>query len=222
MHKDGMASDAGEYWRRRREITPDPSRPAVADGDRRLALLVDVADPAVVSAYDRLADRLDDFRCLATTPPEELHLTVKVFGGGVAALDAGETGTQTPIETIDESVAAIAEETTPFEVQFPQLNLFPDTVYAETNADGVLAELNRRLCDCSWSGTSDRDGDNFIPHLTVGYLTSAEEYDALVDFLEANRTLPFPSTTVTELSLVAFDVTANWRSASTTLRTYAL
>jgi hypothetical protein len=34
--------------------------------------------------------------------------------------------------------------------------------------------------------------------------------------------LSVPSTTVSELSLVAFDVTANWRSASATLKTYSL
>jgi 2'-5' RNA ligase len=102
------------------------------------------------------------------------------------------------------------------------VNLFPDTVYAEVDAEGVLAELNRRLSDSSWSSTTDRDGDNFIPHLTLGYFTSDEEYDALLDFMETNRSLSVPSTTVSELSLVAFDVTANWRSASATLKTYSL
>jgi 2'-5' RNA ligase len=222
MHEDGMASDPAEYWRRRREITPDPGPPAVADGDRRLALIVDVTDRAVVSAYDSLSDRLDDFRCLATTPPEELHLTVKVFGGGTAADPPAEADTQTPLRTIDERVSTILADMDPFDVRFPRVNLFPDTVYAEVDAEGVLAELNRRLSDSSWSSTTDRDGDNFIPHLTLGYFTSDEEYDALLDFMETNRSLSVPSTTVSELSLVAFDVTANWRSASATLKTYSL
>jgi 2'-5' RNA ligase len=222
MHDDRMASDPAEYWRRRREITPAPERPAVADGDRRLALLVDVSDPEVVATYERLRDRLDEFPCLLSTPSGELHLTVKLFDHEEPSGTVAEATESTPVETIDEAITALADEVAPFEVTFPRLNLFPDTVYAETDANGTLTALNRRLCECAWSGTSDRDADNFIPHLTLGYLTSDEGYDALVDFLEANRSLAFPRTTVSELSLVAFDVTSNWRSASTTLRTYSL
>jgi hypothetical protein len=146
MHDGGMATDPEEYWRRR-ELSPSSDRPIVADGDRRLALIVDVA--------------------------------------------------------------------------VPRLNLFPDAVDAEADADGALGVPNRALCAPAWASTGDRDGERFVPHLTPGSLVGDDD-DRLVDFLESNRDLAVPPATVTELSLVARDHTAGWRSSSTTHRPYSL
>jgi len=237
-----MASDVDEYWARRRDIVPSPDRAVVTDGDRRLALLANVADGAVLDRVDRLATRLGSFPCLRTTPAEELHLTAKVFdrrvrdaadrdpdpdGGPDAAPDRDpdpDAGTPdvTPVERIDRLVRDAVDEVDPFGVRFPRLNLFPDTVYAEVADGGVLSRVNRRLCDRAETLTVDRDAEQFIPHLTLGTFTDDEEYDRLVDYLEANRDPSIPETTVTEFHLVEYDVTAEWPSATTTLRTYSL
>ncbi len=216
MHDNEMASDASEYWDRRREITPSPERRFVADGDSQLALIVDVSDSPVAEAYGRLRDDLDDFDCVRSTPRAGLHLTVKLFSRTTAADEPA------PTDDVDDAVHDIAAEHGPFEAAFPRLNVFPDTVYAETETDGVLSALNTALCERTWAATSSRDAGQFVPHLTLGYLTSAEGYDRLVDFLERRRDLSFPTATVDELSLVAYDGASNWRSAATTIRTYSL
>jgi len=216
-----MATDPSEFWERRRDLTPSPVRPVVADGDRQLALLVDVADPDVLAGYRALRERLDGFDCLGTTPPEELHLTVKLFDHAVPAGAVEDASAVTAAE-VDDAVAGLAAEFDPFEAAFPRLNLFPDAVYAEVDAGGALTALNRRLCDREWAATSGRDRGGFLPHLTLGYFTGDREFDALVGFLEANREPSMPATTVSELSLVAHDLTSPWRSATTTIDTYGL
>jgi len=220
MHDGDMASTPTEYWERRREISPSPERPVVADGDRQLALVVELGDAGVHAAYERLQDRLGRFDCLRATPAGELHLTVKLFDHALDALDGDAAPVR--VDDIDTAVTELLADRERFEVGFPRLNLFPDTVYAEVEADGMLSALNRALCDPAWAATSDRDREQFIPHLTLGYLTADEGFDRLVDYLERHRDPAFPTATVSELSLVAADGSSGWRSASTTLRTYSL
>jgi 2'-5' RNA ligase len=211
MHDGEMASDPSEYWERRRQLRPSPEGRVVAADDRALALVVDVTDPGVVDAYERLRDRLGGCQCLQATRADDLHLTIKLFPGR-----PGEAGPSTG------AVAAVVERADPFEVRFPRLNLFPDAVYAEADADGALPALNRALCERDGIVATDRDGDRFVPHLTLGYFTGSDRYERLVDFLERNREPSVPSTTVRELSLVASEATPEWRSAWRTLRTYTL
>ncbi|MFB6255465.1 MAG: 2'-5' RNA ligase family protein [Haloplanus sp.] len=221
MHGDRMASDPTEYWERRRELTPSPNPPIVADGDQRLALLIDLAESRVASAYDRLHGRLSEFQCLTPTPSDELHLTVKLFDHTPTAA-TGRNSSRVSATQIADSVTEIVDDRDPFTVEFPRLNLFPDTVYAEVDDGGALAELNRALCARPWTATSDRDGQQFIPHLTLGYFAGTEEYDRLLTFLEGNRDPRLPAMTVEEIAIVAYDLTSNWGSAATTLQTYSL
>lgn len=220
MHDDEMASDPDEYWDRRRELVPSPEQRFVADGDSQLALIVDISDSPVAEAYGRLRRDLDDFDCVRSTPRAGLHLTIKLFDQTAAETAQGGE----PREAVDiaDAVHDIIAEYDPFEVEFPRLNVFPDTVYAEVETDGVLSALNTALCEQPWAATISRDAEQFIPHLTLGYLTSATGYDRLVDFLERRRELSFPAATVEELSLVSYDGASNWRSAATVHRTYSL
>ncbi|MBB6646281.1 2'-5' RNA ligase family protein [Halobellus ruber] len=221
MHDDGMASHPDEYWEIRRELTPSPNPPVVADGDQRLAVLIDLSESRVASRYRRLRDRLSEFRCLKPTPTDELHLTVKLFDHTPTAATRGGSSSVSPTRIAD-AVTGIVEDCGPFRIDFPRLNLFPDTVYAEVDDGGRLADLNRALCELPWTTTSDRDARQFIPHLTLGYFTGDEGYDRLIDFLEAHRDPELPPMTVAGISIVAYDLTSNWGSAATTLRTYPL
>jgi 2'-5' RNA ligase len=221
MHDDRMASHPDEYWDLRRELTPSPNPPVIADGDQRLALLIDLADSQVASAYRRLRTRLSEFACLASTPADELHLTVKLFDHAPTA-GTGEGSSSVSAAQITDAVTEVVDDRDPFEVRFPQLNIFPDTVYAEVDDGGTLTELNQAVCQQPWATATDRDGQQFIPHLTLGYFDGAEEYEQLITFLEDNRDPEFPTTTVDELAVVAYDLTSNWGSATTTLRTFSL
>lgn len=250
MHDDWMASSPAEYWERRREITPSPQRLAVADGDRRLALVVPVTEDAVRARYGRLRERIDDFECVLPAPPSELHLTVKTFDrvrgqdspsadGLGESVDADhDTGTERETDTATDpgpdgqavttvdGLKQLVRETVgsfdSFDVTFPRLNLFPDTVYAEADAGGALSAMNRALCEREETRVTDRDVRQYVPHLTVGRFTGASDYDGLVDFLEDNRALSFPPVTVSEVALVEREVTADWQSGTATLQRYSL
>jgi hypothetical protein len=180
-----------------------------------------VTGATLVEQYEALGARLEEFACLRPTPAEELHLTAKVFDRRSRSTEDDDTEAPT-VERVDRLVRDALADVDPFAVDFPRLNLFPDAVYAEVEDDGVLTGVNRALCERVETLTVDRDADQFLPHLTLGYFTGPEEYDRLVDYLEANRELSFPATTVTEFHLAEYDVTAEWPSATTTVRTYSL
>lgn len=216
MHDDEMASDPSEYWARRRTLSPSPVRSTVADGDRRLSVLADVSGSAARTQSRALLERLDGFACFRATPPDDLHLTVKLFNAGQGHADRIDT------EEIRRLVGRIAADTAPFEIDFPRLNLFPDIVYAEVEDDGTLVGLNRAFCRADETVDTDRDRGGFIPHLTLGYFTGDEGYDDLIDFMETNRNPGLPTVEVTELALVSFDTTADRHTVADTIATYPL
>jgi hypothetical protein len=88
-------------------------------------------------------------------PPDALHVTVTLFDHSV-----GSDGDATPasVEGIDETFRGVVADRDPFDVADPRLNLFPDAVYAEADADGALGAPNRALCAPAWASTGDRDG----------------------------------------------------------------
>ena len=216
MHDDEMASDPSEYWARRRTLSPSPVQQAVADGDRRLSVLADVSGSAVRARSLSLLEQLDEFSCLRVTPPDDLHLTAKLFNAGRSPTGRIDT------DHVHELISRIAADTAPFEVNFPRLNLFPDTVYAEADSDGALTRLNRLFCQAAETTDTDRDCEAFIPHLTLGYFTDDEDYDELIDYMEANRDPELPTLTVDELALVSFDTTNDRHTVAETIATYTL
>ena len=216
MHDDEMASDPSEYWARRRTLSPSPVQQAVADGDRRLTVLAGVSESAVRTRSLSLLRQLDEFSCLRVTPPDDLHLTAKLFNAGRSPTGRIDT------DHVHELIRRIAADTAPFEVNFPRLNLFPDTVYAEADGDGALTRLNRLFCQAAETTDTDRDCEAFIPHLTLGYFTDDEDYDELIDYMEANRDPELPTLTVDELALVSFDTTNDRHTVAETIATYTL
>jgi 2'-5' RNA ligase len=220
MHDEEMASDTTEFWKRRNDLTPPTD--TTDDSERyRLVLLTDVADPDVLSECGRISDALDRFECFDPSPSGLLHVTAKLFDVGV---DPSTTGVESPspvLRRVDRAVSDVVAGYEPFEVELTRLNLFPDVVYGEVADGGRLTGLNRELCDYSGIATLDRDGDNFIPHLTFGYFGNDTDLGALVEFLEANRELQFPTMRVEELALVAYEVGSN-PPTYTQLTTYEL
>lgn len=216
MHDDEMASDPAEYWARRRTLSPSPVTSTVADGDRRLSVVADVSGPEIGARSRRLLDRLDDFSCLRVTPVDDLHLTVKLFNAGRGH------GERIDADRVRRLVDRVTTDAAPFEVRFPRLNLFPDAVYAEADAEGALVDLNRAFCRGGGTTDTDRDGGEFIPHLTLGYFTGTDDYDDLVDAMEADRDPGLPPLTVEELAVVSFDTTADRATIADTIATYTL
>ena len=211
-----MASDPSEYWARRRTLSPSPVQQVVADGDRRLSVLADVSESAVRAQSLTLLEQLDRFSCLRATPPDDLHLTVKLFNAGRSPTGRIDT------DHVRQVTSQVAADANSFDVEFPRLNLFPDTVYAEANGDGALTKLNRLFCQAAETTDTDRDCEGFIPHLTLGYFTDDEDYDELIDYMEANRDPGLPTLTVDELALVSFDTTNDRHTVAERIATYTL
>ncbi|WP_299262578.1 2'-5' RNA ligase family protein [Halorientalis sp.] len=218
MHDEDMASEASEFWARRREFDSSPGGDGSGDVGRQLVLLADVVDDAVRPAHDRIAGELDDFDCLTPSPFETLHLTIKLFNVPAEATDVDDPA----VNRIGEAISGVVEDTSPFEVTFTRFNLFPDVVYAEVDAAGRLDAMNRRLCAQPEIAELDRDAEGFIPHLTLGYFTNSTDYHALVTSLETDREVPLPGLTVDELALVAYEVGSGWPSTYDRLETYEL
>lgn len=220
MHDDEMASDETEFWERRHELSPSADDNLPTD-EYRLALLVDVANPAVRSAGGRVSTRLGQFECFDSSSPEAFHLTVKLFDVS-ASPSAAETAHSRPaVRRVDAAVSSVTSKCEPFTVRFPRLNLFPDVVYGEVDDNDRIAELNRRICQKPHITTLDRGGENFIPHLTLGYFQNDVNCREFIEFIESNRELDLPEFTVDTLSLVAYDVGGR-PPAYNTLETYQL
>lgn len=208
-HDEEMASDPAEFWRRRRDLAPTTDD---ADaGSYQLGLLADITDPAVHTGYRSVYDALDRFDCLDTTLAGSLHLTIKLFDITVASSpDSGWSsadGEWPPaVGRVDRAVTETLSEHSPFEATVTRFNLFPDVVYGEVADNGRLAALNQAVCDHPDVSTLGRDGEEFIPHLTFGHFENDADFEAFVDFLEANRQLSLPSIGVDEIELVAYEV----------------
>ena len=205
MHDDEMASDETEFWERRHEMSPSADDEPPTDG-YRLALLVDVANPTVLSAGGRLSASLDQFECFDSSPPAAFHLTVKLFDVSVSPSTVETAHSRPAVRRVDAAVSSVTSEYEPFTVRFPRLNLFPDVVYGEVDDNDQITDLNNRICQKPHVTTLDRDGDNFIPHLTLGYFQNDVNCQEFIEFIESNRELDLPAFTVDTLSLVAYDV----------------
>lgn len=199
-----MASTETDFWERRREISPSGGTHASFDG-YRLGLLAEITSSDIRAAGENLCTELDVFGCFESSSPSAFHLTVKLFNIQVDSSVSQVADSSNATRRIGEIVADLTTVFDPFSVQFPRINLFPDVVYGEVNDRGQLADLNEQLCEADTIEPLERDRDGFIPHLTLGYFVNDTGYTALIDFLEANRTLQFPSAEVDELSLVAYD-----------------
>jgi 2'-5' RNA ligase len=205
MHDEGMASDATEFWQRRNEITPSTDVSSTVD-EYRLVLLADIADPDVLSECERIFEALDRFECFDPSSSGALHITVKLFD---VEVDPSTTGVDDPspvVRRVDRVVSSVVAGYEPFEAELTRFNLFPDVVYGKVADGGQLTGLNRDICDHSGIAALDRDGDEFIPHLTFGYFGGDSEYGALVEFLEANRELQLPAVQIEKVALVAYEV----------------
>lgn len=200
-----MASTEADFWGQRREISPSGDTQEPLDG-HRLGLITKITNPDIRAAGEDLCNELDKFGCFEPSPVDAFHLTVKLFEIQVSPSVSAVSNSSNAVRRIGETVSDLATAFDPFDVQFPQINLFPDVVYGEVDDQGQLAELNDRLCQSDLVDALERDRDGFIPHLTFGYFVNDSGFRSLVDFLEANRQLRFPAGTIDELSLVAYEM----------------
>lgn len=211
MTDDTVASNETEFWERRHDLTLSP----ITEKDieqraigriRHVVLLAHITDETIVSRFGSILKRLGDFNCIAPIRTTNLHITGKVFGNVVEEPNGeGEFSKQDERELATSLQSALCK-TIPFTASFPRFNIFPGVVYAEVVDDGHFATVNHRVCERSDTPVWNRDRGGFIPHLTLGHIIQRSGYEHLLQYLERNRSLAIPSTTIEELKLVALDL----------------
>lgn len=227
MSDDSTASDETEFWERRQDLSVSPMKKEdlkqrAIGRSRHLVLLARITDEDVVSRFQPVLEQLDEFECFASEPARNLHATVKVLGNVVEDPNGeGQFSTQDEHELVSSLQSALSDATA-FTVDFPRLNLFPSVVYAEITDNGRFMELNQSVCDIQGVPVWNRDEDGFIPHLTLGHFTQQNGYDRLLQYLEKNRSLAVPSTSIRELTLVALDLSEGRFPSYETVATYNL
>lgn len=227
-----MSDPYAEAWAARRDLDPvvDESEPTVSeredpksDRDRYLTLLVDVDPGPARDALAAVAADLDRFDALRALPPRWFHVTVTELGfvvddpTGPREIDA-DTADRVA-DRIGDALADAAVE--PFELCFPRLNLWPRVVFCEARDDGSLAALHRAVLGVPGVPVYEYDGGSYTPHLTVAHFVDDAGTGAVVDWLEANRSVGVDPLRVDSLRLVADDPTTAERTYET-VREYPL
>lgn len=215
MTNEFIAEDPSECWDMRHELPLAPvTRANVRDREsgRHLVFIADIPE-RVLSQFESAMAPLEEFVSLDVFPLSYLHITTKVVGTLGKGLPADE---EQRIAEIGHEV--FNEDSEPFSVTFPKLNLFPTVVYAEVEDDGRFARINDRFCE-SGLPVYDRDGDGFIPHGALARFTQAENHEHVIDYLERNRTLSIGPVEITEIRLIAVDPT-EWYPSFETVETY--
>lgn len=210
MADESLTDNTDEFWERRHDLTPQATtdadiRKRAENSRRHLVLLADITDRIVLSQFDYELAGLGQFDCIVPVPPQYIHVTVKVVGNVVEKPQGDSDLTTEQEERIAEAMRSAFTGIEPFTVEFPRLNLFPSVVYAEVADGGRFSGLNRRACDISDVPVWGRDGESFIPHVTLGQFVHHDDYEQLVSYLEANRTMMADPIEISELELVALD-----------------
>ncbi|WP_248907999.1 2'-5' RNA ligase family protein [Halocatena marina] len=227
MSDTAVASDEAEFWERRHELVLSPT--TAEDVERRstesarhLVLLAHITDEAIIRCFESIVADLDEFDCIVPIPVRDLHITVKVFGNVVEEPDGNAEFSQQDEKELATSLRSALGAVPSFPVRFPRFNLFPSVVYAEVTDDGRFSQLNQRVCAIPDVPVWDRDGDGFIPHLTLGEFTQRDGYEQLLQYLEDNHSLDIPPTTISELEFVALDLSNGRFPPYETIETYSL
>lgn len=226
MPDNEVVSDPSESWEERSDWSPSPITETdiehrVVGRGRHLVLLASISAEEIIDRLEPILEELGKYECVAPTPPENLHVTVKVIGDVVTEPRAVGEFSPTDERQLIQSIRDYIGDISSFTVTFPQLNLFPTVVYAEVSDNDYFAELNQRICEIPTIPVLERD-NAFIPHLTLGHFTQRDGYRELVQYLEDNRSLTVPEVTVTEVELVALDFAEGRFPSHTTVETYEL
>ncbi len=210
-------------WNQRRSLDldlldPESNHVWQSDGDRYVSFLVDIEPSPTLDSLCELAESLAGFECLAVPDTDYYHVTLKQVGFLVDDPEEADEVTRDDISEIADAARAVFDETESFSISFPRLNLFPSVVFSEVEDEGRLKRVHERLLDVDGVHEGDFDGDEFLPHLTLGHFVDEAEYDALVDWMEANRTLDVPDMRVDSVELAVDDPDSDGASFETIAR----
>lgn len=213
------------YWGRRRRLDPvvtdAETRAAWANGRHRYRSFVVRVTGSAATALDELAESVGGFDCVHPTSADSLHIVVKPLGFVVDDPSEPEEVDADTADAIADAAADVFDGERVFEAEFPHVNVFSHTVFAEVDADGRFDRLHRDLLAIPEMPAFPGDGDNYQPHVTLGEFRSTSDFEYFVEWLEDHRDIDAEPMEVEAFSLVETDPTKSFGPLEV-LRTYEL
>ncbi|GGL72133.1 hypothetical protein GCM10009039_32730 [Halocalculus aciditolerans] len=168
-----------------------------------------------------LADAVGGFDCVHPVSEEYLHVAVKPLGFVVDDPDGGDELDPDTADAAADAAADVFADERPFEAELERVNLFPDSVFAEIDADGRFERIHRELLSLPDVPALPNDGDAYTPHVTLGDFRSTSDFEYFVEWLEDNRDIDADPIEIDAFHLVERDPAKSFSSLET-LRTYEL
>jgi 2'-5' RNA ligase len=181
-------------------------------------LLAAIDDPTVAETLAGAAARLGRFECPASIPRPYLHVSVTVVGTEVDEPDGEGEHTPEGVERIADALREALADATPFVIEFPRLDLFPSAAFCAVADSGAFERLNRAVCTIPDLPVHDRDGEGFVPHVTLGQFTGGADFEDLLGAMERDREVGAGPLRVDALELVALDLRERFPTFETVAR----
>lgn len=200
-----MPESIGE-WENRYSLSPNVFDPAklqqwAGDRERYLTFSVDITHHPVHDALEEVRSVLATHDCVTVAPPEYYHITAKQIGCVRDPPGRESDITPSTANDLQRRARETLDEVEPFEVCFPQLNLFDSVVFCEVQADDPLFDVHRRLCNLPGVPQWEHEREDYVPHMTISHFQSRDGFEELIADLEPLRDIDIPSMTIESVSL---------------------
>lgn len=141
--------------------------------------------------FPELCEFLDEQPGIAPAPPSYYHITLKTIGEYSDDLDA-------VIPLLEDQIAGFEA----FEVPLSGVATFPDCVYVPVDDEaGRLTEIHEAIRNIGVFDNGAFEGEEYIPHVTVGRLVG-EEADESLDGLSEFQDVDWGTVYVEAVHLV--------------------
>jgi len=200
-----MSGSIGE-WENRYSLSPDVIdrdglQQWAGDRERYLTFSVDITHRAVHDALEQVRSVLATHDCVTVAPPEYYHITAKQIGCIRDPPKRESDITSSTANRLQRRARETLAEVEPFEVSFPQLDLFDRVIFCEVQAGDPMLDVHRRLCDLPAVPQWQHEREDYVPHMTISHFQSRDGFEELITDLEPLRDLDIPPVTIDSISL---------------------
>lgn len=187
-------------------LGPETLESAWAHGrDRYAALLIPIADRAIVAHVRRTLEQMGDIPGVEPYPESYWHATIKGLGFITdQPADVDELSPQ-HLETVSRLIGEILAGQPAFGAQLGRINAFAEVVLLEVWDGGRVRSLNTRILE-TVPGIIRQpfDGRFFLPHISIARFASDEGLPRLKTVLaELRASAPGPSFAVRHADLIS-------------------
>lgn len=163
---------------------------------RRIFAAIDVSPGPRLLEFFPEAKAFFGYEKIRWVNPQQMHLTLKFFG---------ETA-DPAIEEIRTAMRSVAGRYQPFEFILRGVGIFgsryqPRVIWAGTQDDALLRNLAEEVLDAMAEIGFPRERLPFVPHLTLGRISSISNKKRLTDWVSENEKRELQMVSVSEVKL---------------------